>query len=117
MGTQRATGRAHALVGAAGGALLLNGDAGARLLYEPALAIGYALAALDLGSGVSRTVYRTDVHGPRLLPQASRSLAAASVPDGWAVLVAPDSRGAIDSSALLLRADDGAQAALKGASR
>jgi hypothetical protein len=117
VGTERATGRVRALVGAAGGAVLVNGGAGGRLLYEPPLATGYELAALDLGSSASRTVYRADVHGQRLLPQASRSLASASVPDGWAVLVAPDGRAAFETSALLLRADDGAQAALKGASR
>lgn len=116
VGTERATGQRRELVAAAGGAVLVSGP-DARLLYEPPRANAYEVEAIDLANGASRTIYHGASNGLRLHLPASRSLANAFAPDGWAVLVAPDATGAFHASARLLRARDGAQTRLNGGPR
>jgi hypothetical protein len=116
VGTERATGRTRELAAAAGGAVLVIGP-DPRLLYEPPRANGYEVAAIDLATGARQTIYQGASNGRRLLLPASRSLASASAPDGWAVMVAPDAAGAFHASARLMRATDGAQARLNGGPR
>jgi hypothetical protein len=114
--TDRSTGRMRD-VATAEGAILADPADGGVLLFERPVTGGYELAALDISRGTSRTVYRTEKRDVRLLVQASRSLASASVRRGWAVLAPPQGLASGDAAAQLLRATDGARRSLKGGAR
>lgn len=115
--TDRSTGRMRDVVAAVEGAILADPAGGGVVLFERSVAAGYQLASLDITSGTSRTVYRTARPDVRLLPQASRSLAGASVRRGWVVLAPPQGFASGPVGAQILRAGDGATRSLKGDAR
>jgi hypothetical protein len=115
--TDRSTGRMRDIVAAAEGAILADPAGGGVVLFERPVVGGYEIAALQMKSGPSRTVYRTAKPDVRLLAQASRSLAGASVRQGWVVLAPAQGLASGDAVAQVLRATDGARRSLREGAR